>query len=221
MNNSKLQYRELVRKVLSGKVLCNDRDMIECRSKIVEKIKSIRETRKRKKRFLDRITRISDENARKILHVLEQKRKRHPKKIPPLKNVPQGPYSHLGPDTRRKLLPVLKKKGLLKLKPRNGPYVSFFRFYLFLSSSSHTRIHLQGVPFTKTSIDSTQFASLVNNGITNEIRSKAMDDWTWRPPSAEFQEEGGFPLKFSHMTKFYEKCGTDPWISDMRKQLYN
>ena len=126
MNNSKLQYRELVRKVLSGKVLCNDRDMIECRSKIVEKIKSIRETRKRKKRFLDRITRISDENARKILHVLEQKRKRHPKKIPPLKNVPQGPYAHLGPDTRRKLLPVLKKKGLLKLKPRNGPYVSHF-----------------------------------------------------------------------------------------------
>ena len=220
MNNSKLQYKELVRKVLSGKVLCNDRDMIECRSKIVEKIKSIRETRKRKKRFLDRITRISDENARKILHVLEQKRKRHPKKIPPLKNVPQGPYAHLGPDTRRKLLPVLKKKGLLKLKPRNGPYVSLFFLYLVFIFHEPTQ-NIQGVPFTKTSIDSTQFASLVNNGITNEIRSKAMDDWTWRPPSAEFQEEGGFPLKFSHMTKFYEKCGTDPWISDMRKQLYN
>ena len=48
------QYKELVRTILSGKidrVLQNDRDLIECRSKLLEKIKSIRETRKRKKSF--------------------------------------------------------------------------------------------------------------------------------------------------------------------------
>ena len=194
------QYKELVRTILSGKidrVLQNDRDLIECRSKLLEKIKSIRETRKRKKIFLEKISKIKTAaTAREFLDILEQKKRNYSRKIPPLKKIPKGPYAHLGPDTRRKLLPVLKKKGLLKLKPRNGPY---------------------GVPFTKTSIDSTQFSSLVNDGFSNENRSKAMEDWTWRPLSSELKEEG-FPLKFSHMTKFYETCGTDPWISEMRRQ---
>ena len=194
MNNNK--YKQLVRKLLSSDT--TDRDVIECRSKILEKIRRIKEKRKRKTEFVRKIETLKTrKNMKTLLEAFEKKRRRKPRNIPPLKKIPKkGPYAHLGPDTRRKLLPVLKKKGLLKLKPRNGPY---------------------GVPFTKTSIDSTQFSSLINNGISSDqIRSSSMDDWEWRPPSAELQEEG-FPLKFSRMTKFYEACGTDPWISQMRK----
>ena len=128
------------------------------------------------------------------------RKKKTSEKIPPLRNVPQRSYAHLGPDAFEKIAScTFEEERAFEIETsQRALRKSFFLYLVFIFHEplKTFRVHY------KTSIDSTQFASLVNNGITNEVRT-AMDDWTRRPPSAEFQEEG-FPLKFSHMTKFYE-----------------
>jgi len=113
----------------------------------------------------------------------------------------KDPYAHLGASTRRFLLPKLAARGLLVPQPRMGPY---------------------GVPFKGTSDDSDLVASSLNHSTASQfetINRSTMKDWRKEGAIDVTSFKQSFPINISRMTKYYEKCGSDPWVLDMRAEI--